>query len=265
MAVKYAKYRLYVDEVGNAGMHAKALPNERYLSLTGVVIRLDHVRDAVAPALERLKQRYFDSHPDEPLVLHRKELVNKKPPFVSLRDPAIEMAFNCDLLQLLRDLDYTVVTVTIDKLEHSERYGQWAAHPYHYCMEALLERFCHFLRYAPGVGDVMAESRGGGEDKALKQAFRALYDAGTSFIKPNVLQPHLTSRELKVEPKHANIAGLQLADVIAHPSFVASLARKNNQALPATFGGRIGEVLEHSKYRRRGDGRISGWGRIWLP
>jgi hypothetical protein len=265
MAVKYVKYRLYVDEVGNAGMHARMLPNERYLSLTGVIIRLDHVRDAVAPEMERLKERYFDSHPDDPLVLHRKELVNKRPPFAALRDPTIEVAFNCDLLQLLKDLDYTVVTVTIDKLEHSQRYGKWAAHPYHYCMEALLERYCHFLRHGPGVGDVMAESRGGGEDKALKQAFRELYDAGTSFVPPNVLQPQLTSRELKVEPKQANIAGLQLADVVAHPSFVASLARRYEQELSATFGGKIAKVLEKAKYRRRWDGQIASWGRVWLP
>lgn len=259
------KYRMYVDEVGNPGMDAKTLANERYLSLTGVIIRLDHVRDVVAPAIEKLKQDYFDSHPDEPLILHRKELVNKKPPFVALRDPAVEAAFNCDLLRLIATLDYAVVTATIDKLEHQQRYGQWAAHPYHYCMESLLERFCHFLRFAPGVGDVMAESRGGGEDKALKKAFRDLYDGGTSFVRPGVLQLHLTSRELKVQPKFANVAGLQVADVIAHPSFTASLARKNNQTLPSTFGGQIAKVLEDLKYRRRRDGRISGWGRIWLP
>jgi hypothetical protein len=256
---------MYVDEVGNAGMNARALPNERYLSLTGVIIELDHVRDAVAPAIEELKQEFFESHPDEPIVLHRKELVNKKPPFAALRDPVVERAFNARLLAVLRQLDYSVITVCIDKLEHNQRYGQWAAHPYHYCMEALLERFCHFLRQMQGVGDVMAESRGGGEDKALKAEFRKLYECGTNFIKPHLLSAHLTSKELKVAPKQGNIAGLQLADVIAHPSFIASLNRKNNQALQATFGSQIAQILEDHKYRRRPDGRVAGWGRVWLP
>lgn len=256
---------MYVDEVGNPGMNAKALPNERYLSLTGVMIELEHVRDVVGPTIEALKQTHFHPHPDDPMILHRKELVNKKPPFAALNDPVVEAAFNADLLLLIRDLDYKVVTVTIDKLEHQQRYGQWAAHPYHYCMLALLERFCHFLRFAPGVGDVMAESRGGGEDLALKQAFRDVYERGTMFVRAEMLQAHLTSRELKVRPKSANVAGLQLADVIAHPSLAASLARKNNHALPANFGGRIAEILEELKYRRAWNGRIPGWGRVWLP
>jgi Protein of unknown function (DUF3800) len=264
MAVAHVKFRMYVDEVGNAGMHSRVIPNERYLSLTGVIMRLDHVRDIAAPALESLKQRFFDSHPDEPLVLHRKELVNKKPPFAALREPAVERAFNESLLLMIQDLDYHVVTVVIDKTEHQQRYGKWAAHPYHYCMEALLERFCHFLRHAAAVGDVMAESRGGGEDRALKRAFEALCEGGTAYVPAYVLGPRLTSRQLKVEPKHANIAGLQLADVIAHPSFVATLARRAGQPLPETFGGEIARVLETTKYRRRWDGQIWGWGRVWL-
>jgi hypothetical protein len=263
--VSMPKYRMYVDKVGNPGMEAKPSPSQRYLSLTGVIMDLDHVCDVAAPALEELKTNHFQAHPDEPIVLHRKELVNKKPPFAALRDAAVEGAFNADLLQLVRDLNYTVVTVTIDKLEHKQRYAQWAQHPYHYCMEALLERFCHFLQDAPGVGDVMAESRGGGKDKVLKRIFGKLYECGTSFVPARVFQLYLTSRELKVKPKQANIAGLQLADIIAHPSFAATHARKNNQALPATFGGQIAEVLEDSKYRRRWDGRIWGWGCVWLP
>jgi hypothetical protein len=38
------KYRLYVDEVGNPGLSASLQhPNERFLSLTGVIIELGHV------------------------------------------------------------------------------------------------------------------------------------------------------------------------------------------------------------------------------
>ena len=79
--------RMYVDEVGNADLKASSDPNHRYLSLTGVVFDLDYVDRVLAPEMEALKRRYFRAHVDEPLILHRKELVNKKYPFQALRDP----------------------------------------------------------------------------------------------------------------------------------------------------------------------------------
>jgi hypothetical protein len=76
---------------------------------------------------------------------------------------------------------------------------------------------------------------------------------------------HLTSGQLKVKHKESNIAGLQLADIIAHPSFRTALAHKDGQLLADNFGGKIGEILEASKYVRSPDGQIDGWGRKWLP
>ena len=78
------KYRLYVDEVGNSDLGASHNPNHRYLSLTGVMCELDYVARVLQPELEQLKKQYFGSHPDEPVVLHRKELVNRQPPFQAL-------------------------------------------------------------------------------------------------------------------------------------------------------------------------------------
>ncbi|MFZ4661805.1 MAG: DUF3800 domain-containing protein, partial [Caldilineaceae bacterium] len=74
------KYRLYIDEVGNSDLDASSDPNHRYLSLTGVICELGYVQATLFPALETLKQRYFGSHPDEPICLHRKELVNHRYP-----------------------------------------------------------------------------------------------------------------------------------------------------------------------------------------
>ena len=98
------KYRMYIDEVGTSDMKSSSNPNHRFLSLTGVIMELEHVRTDVFQRLEGLKSRYFESHPDEPLVLHRKELVNKRDPFESLRDPIVEANFNEYLLKLLHEL-----------------------------------------------------------------------------------------------------------------------------------------------------------------
>jgi hypothetical protein len=78
------KHRLYIDEVGNSDIGSSEEPNHRYLSLTGVVFKLDDIDKIVFPSLEELKKRYFGSHPDDPIILHRKEILNKKVPFESL-------------------------------------------------------------------------------------------------------------------------------------------------------------------------------------
>jgi hypothetical protein len=259
------KYRLYVDEVGNSDLGSSRDPNHRYLSLTGVILELGYVDAVVAPRLEALKRRYFVTHVDDPLILHRKELVNKRPPFDTLLDPDVERRFNADLLQLLQELDYAVITVVIDKLEHMQRYAVWRHDPYHYGQQVLLERYVQWLDRLSVQGDVLAESRGGKEDRRLKDSFERIHEHGTEFVGADVFARCLTSKQLKVKLKANNIAGLQLADLIAHPSFRASLARQQRQALAANFGDQIAQILEDQKYVRSPDGKIDGWGRKWLP
>ncbi len=259
------KYRMYVDEVGNPGLRCCQDPRHRYLSLTGVLMELSYVDGTVFPTLEGLKRRYFGGHADEPIILHRKELVNAAPPFHPLQDPATRARFGRELLELLDQLEYHVVTVVIDKLAHVEQYTVWRYDPYHYCMMVLLERFALWLERVGHQGDVMAESRGGKEDQRLKRSFEHLVETGSEHVSAERLATRLTSRQLKVKPKANNIAGLQLADLIAHPSFRAVLSRRRNEALPSNFGGRLGALLERRKYLRSPSGRIEGWGRKWLP
>jgi len=238
------KYRLYVDEVGNPNLEASRNPNNRYLSLTGVILELDYVKTMVSPNLEELKRKYFDSHPDDPIILHRKELVNKKWPFESLRNTKVELVFNAELLDFLRNLEYSVITVVIDKLEHLRRYQVWRSDPYHYCLSVLVERYVLWLQSKSAVGDVMVESRGGKEDRRLKSSFARSYAEGTNYLPADTFAKHLTSKQLKVKLKSNNIAGLQVADIIAHPSFRATQARRNNEPLPRNFGGLIAKILE---------------------
>ena len=233
------KYRMYIDEVGNSDLGASDSPNHRYLSLTGVIFDLIYVQEVVFPEVENLKKRYFNSHPDEPVILHRKEIVNKRPPFDNLLDPTVEEAFNADILSLLANLEYTVISVLIDKLEHKNRYQTWRYDPYHYCLKILIERYVLWLQKQGSVGDVLAESRGGKEDRRLKDSFERVYNNGTEYIKPKMFSIYLASQQLKVKLKSNNIAGLQVADLIAHPSYRAILAYHNHEHLPNNFGGKI--------------------------
>jgi len=212
------KHRIYVDEVGNSDLDSSDDPNHRYLSLTGVIVDLTHIEQVIHPEMESLKARFFRHHPDEPVILHRKEMINAKGQFDVLRIENTRQQFDKALLAHLRSWSYVVVSVCLDKKRHKETYTVWRHDPYHYCLAVLLERFVFFLERAKAVGDVMAESRGGRDDRRLKDSFMRLWEKGTDYISPDRFQKVLTSKQLKVKSKINNIAGLQLADLVAHPS-----------------------------------------------
>jgi len=251
------KYRMYVDEVGNPDLGSSENPLHRFLSLTGVIIDLIHVRNTIFPQMEELKSKYFDSHPDDPVILHRKKLVNARYPFHALRDQKIQSQFDSYLLSLLRSWNYTVISVCLDKKSHKDTYQVWRYDPYHYCLALLLERFTFFLEQHNAVGDVIAESRGGKEDMRLKKSFDKLWKDGTDYTEPIRFQAAFTSKRLKVKPKSNNISGLQLADLIAHPSRNEILMENRMLDRPlAPFARMIIEIVQE-KYYKRGD-RVFG-------
>lgn len=212
------------------------------------------MQNVVHPQMEKLKRDFFEHHPDEPLILHRKEIVNAKPPFQILRNPEIKKGFDQTFLSLLKDWDYTVITVCIDKLRHSEKYTEWKFEPYHYCLEILLERYLYFLDAKRSAGDAMAESRGGKEDMKLKEVYNRLWHQGTHFVSAPRFQACFTSKQLKIKAKANNISGLQLADLIAHPSRNEILKSKNILDKPlAPFAQEIIQILQGKYYVYRGN------------
>jgi len=251
------KYRVYVDEVGNPDLKSSDNPNHRFLSLTGVILELGYVQQTLHPQMERLKAKYFWSHPDEPVILHRKEMLNSKPPFDVLQKEDVRREFDEELLALMRAWNYSVISVCLDKKKHKESYTTWRYDPYHYCLAVLLERFVFFLRRTNCRGDVMAESRGGKEDMRLKKSFQKLWEHGTDYVDPQQFQDRLTSKQLKVKTKTNNISGLQLADLLAHPSRNEILDENALLDRPiAPFARKVIEVLQ-DKYDRSGD-RVFG-------
>jgi len=247
------KYRMYIDEVGSPDIASSENPLHRFLSLTGVIIDLDYVKTVLHTQVEQLKTDYFGSHPDEPVIFHRKEMLGAKNPFTTLREPHVRNRFDNDILQLIDSWDFIVISVCLDKQSHKETYQVWRYDPYHYCLAILLERYMFFLEYNQVIGDIMAESRGGKEDERLKQSFSRLWQKGTEYIKPERFHNVFTSKQLKVKPKANNISGLQLADLIAHPSRNEILQENGllDRPLPP-FGKKVIEILKNKYYQKGG-------------
>ena len=146
--------RLFVDEVGNGDLVGSAtIDNERYLSLTGIITRLDIYQNRFIPEMSAFKNDIFGSDKGSSIILHRREIVRKEGHFSILRDPEICAKFDTGLLHLFKTLPYLATTIVIDKREHFNTYGVWHFDPYHYCLTALIERYVLWMKRHGHIGD----------------------------------------------------------------------------------------------------------------
>ncbi len=111
----------------------------------------------------------------------------------------------------------------------------------------------------------MAEARGKEEDYQLRAAYRKVYECGTSYLTAKTVQKTLVSPDLEIRKKHENISGLQLADMLAHPANRDVLMAYGRIAAHGSpFTERITEAIKPKYNRKFGDGRIKGYGKIFL-
>jgi hypothetical protein len=207
------KYRLYIDESGSHNYSNKDSIKSRYLGLLGVIIGFGNYQENIQPKLISLK-KMFSSDPDNLVVLHRDEIVNQQGPFSKLADLSFKENFDQNLGDLLANGEFVLCAVVLDKKSHLTRYKTAAYHPYHYCLNVILERYTFFLEEVDGLGDVMSEARGKVEDNALRNAYQNFFNNGTSFCKINKVQKRLTSKDIKLRTKEKSTEGLELADLL---------------------------------------------------
>lgn len=79
-------------------------------------------------------------------------------------------------------------------------------------------------------------------------------------------QEALTTKELKVKPKAANIAGLQLADLLGHPVRQTILLEESRiQGQLGPFAEKLLPVLQSKFNRQLCTERIEGYGKVLFP
>jgi len=266
-------HRLYIDEVGHHNLVSVADPNERYLCLVGVILDLDYSMGEFTEAMNAIKKDIFGT-PN--VVLHRRELIDKKPaPYDKLNDTATRERFDTLIIDLIEKAKYTVIAVIIDKKRHVEKYGTWLFEPYHYCLTAMIERYVWWLDEQDAIGDVMAEARSRKQDMKLEATYKKLYKFGTGFNSPEkkvfvsaeLMQKRLSAGEIKLRLKSRNVPGLQLADLIANPARRHLVCKLEKIRMTSRMGRMIVKILIDRKYRRCkwGNRRIVGFGVKVLP
>ena len=167
-------------------------------------------------------------------------------------------------MEVVRNATFQITCVVVDKKEHKEKIYRTLIHPYHYCISALLERYAGWLEHIGLEGDVMAESRGKGEDEQLRLAFETTLERGTAFHSGERFRRVLTSGKIKLKKKDHDIAGLQLADLLAYPFKREMIAERRGEQPPADFSSRLLDAARSKINRHLYTGRIAGYGKVWL-
>jgi hypothetical protein len=260
------RYRLFLDEVGNDDLDHADDERHRFLSLTGIIMGERYAATTATQRLDAIKARYFGGLPSNQVIFHRKDIMNRKGPFHVLRDDLTRDLFDDALIYYIQDLDFCVLSIVIDKFA-MRRMTHWKKmHPYHFLMEILIEKYVRFLQDRMSTGDIMPEARRGRFDRELQAAYESVRKNGTDYVTAAVICNRLPTHDLKFKSKRDNIAGLQLCDLIAHPSHQFIRKKHGWDVEQSPFAERVMEFVEPYKYHRRyDDNRIVGFGIKYLP
>jgi len=260
------RYRLYLDESGDHVFRETTETAHRFLCLLGCWFQNpDYIQ--FHETLESFKVRHLHHHPDNPVILHREDMINARNAFKILQDEKKRKQFHADLLDIIQSANFRVVAVVIDKASLRTSYGESAAHPYHLGLGFLLQRYAGYLNHINRVGDVMAEARGGVEDLLLKESYTRVYEHGIwGITSAGYFQSALSSRQIKLSGKKANISGVQLADLLGHPTKMWALMHYDLIGdEPAPFAKRLMKIVEHKFNRQLYKNKLEGYGIVLYP
>lgn len=203
-------YVLFMDESGDHNLQSID-NNFPAFCLTGCIFEREYYKKAVRPSIDSFKHRFWGK---ADIILHSSDIRKHQGPFTFLGIPRKREEFYSAVNELIASLDFTIIAIVILKKPHLNSYGDGARHPYHLSLEFIMERYSMMMkrRANPVDGYMMAESRGRHEDELLKNQYFNIKKFGTSF------QPDLGRiTSFRMEKKAANIAGLQIADLVAYP------------------------------------------------
>lgn len=208
-----SRFIAFFDECGDHSLE-KIDRDFPLFVLSTVIVERSVYQEQIVPALGRLKMRFWNH---EGVNLHSRDIRKALGDFAFMQVPQKRVAVLTAMNEMMKDLPFTLFITAIHKQEHKERYGLAASNPYDLALTYTFERLVHFL---DGENEthlpVTAEARGKNEDNELEAAFYRLMTQGTRFIPAERFQ-RLTC-PITFRRKTDNIAGLQIADLCAHPA-----------------------------------------------
>jgi len=205
---RFSDYVVYVDESGDHSL-SSIDPGYPVFVLALCIFHKRHYSEKIIPAVEKFKFNYFGH---DSVVLHENEIRRQKGPFAFLSQRAVRADFMAQLSSIMEASNFILIACVVDKgrLSHGEGSG---SNPYHIALGICLEALRTFLAEKGQerlMTHVVVECRGKKEDSELELEFRRICDGDNPGGK------HLPF-DIVFADKKTNLAGLQLADLVARP------------------------------------------------
>lgn len=240
---------LFIDESGD---HNLTIIDPQYplFVLGGVIMDQSYAEGELAEKVRAFKLELFGR---DDIILHTADMARNRNGYERLKDRSFRERFYMKLNNLMRNAKYKVVACVIQKKEHIANYGVAAIDPYLMSLYVLVERFCFEIGNAENSGVIVAERRDPILDRELELAWLNLKIKGTRYVQANKIDRTITG--LNLRPKSADIAGLQLADLVVSPIGRHILRRSEKEDF---------RIIKE-KFRRDRRGRHKGYGLVVLP
>lgn len=205
---RFSDYVVYVDESGDHSL-ASINPDFPVFVLALCVIHKRHYAEKIIPAVEKLKFNYFGH---DSVVLHEHDIRKQKGAFAFLSHLPTRLEFIGRLSSIMDVSNFILIACVVDKARMSKSEVA-STNPYHIALDICLECLRGFLvekKQDYLQTHVVVECRGKKEDRELELEFRRICDGNNPG-----------NRQLPFDvvfaDKKTNLAGLQLADLVARP------------------------------------------------
>jgi hypothetical protein len=212
---EFSDYIVFVDESGSPTVSQvdSAYP---IFVLVFCVINKSVYADKIQPAVERLKFEFFGH---DMTILHARDIRKPIGDFRILQNETVRTRFNQRLADLIESADIHLIAQIIDKREWKKQI-EGAFDPYHSALRLCLAKLWRFLlgRGQSGrITHIIAEARGKTEDRELLLEFHRFYNEMSIGTVESPAWGGEIFLDLQFASKKTNSAGLQLADLVAHP------------------------------------------------
>ena len=239
------QYYLYIDECGDQNLETFS-PTFPIFTLCGILVR-DNKVSLLEEQVRALKKEFWG---DRQIILHSRDIRKCQNGFEILFDLDVKRHFYEAVNRLLGQKDvYVIVGCSILKEPYIRQFGK-LNDVYGQSLSFILERaiFCVDNQCKDGNGKIAAivERRGKREDRNLQNYYEQLLEKGTYWVTEERMRSRMTSLDFRW--KTEDIAGLQVADLIAYPLTRHVL---NPQAVNLAY-----DVLEQNIFKE--DGKLMG-------
>lgn len=210
---------MFLDESGDHSLD-KIDNSYPIFVLAGCIFDLDYYSKVAEPKINELKIKHFGK---TDIILRSYNIRKQKGDFSCLVDKKKREAFYNDLDVLVKLLDFRIIAAAIHKLKLKDQYIE-PDNPYNLCLRFILERSVMFIGKSNDKLIFRIESRETHNDRKLAEVYEKFRSTDGRFFKKEEVQSKFV--DFSFNQKVQNIAGHQIADLVAYPIGVAVLDKE---------------------------------------